>query len=130
MSPPASTISGTAELSGLSYHLGRWSTTTEFDPLQASATLQVTHGMRVTGVDTPPPLITLRRERLLDQEWIVTNMRALGTTRTFEGILAGCLEILSPIVERITEYRTGPDLQEASALLSTFARAEDLLTFP
>ncbi|HZV06605.1 MAG TPA: adenylate/guanylate cyclase domain-containing protein [Gemmataceae bacterium] len=33
-------------------------------------------------------------------------------------------DILSPIADRITEFRTGPDFQEAAALLSTFARAK------
>jgi SAM-dependent methyltransferase len=48
----------------------------------------VTHGMRVTGVDSSPSLISLCRERLPGQEWIVADMRGVRLGRTFEGILA------------------------------------------
>jgi len=42
------------------------------------------------------------------------------------GDVAGARDLLSPITENISEYRGGPDFQEASALLSTLAgeRAE------
>ena len=48
----------------------------------------VTHGIRVTGVDSSPSLIALCRERLPDQEWIVADMRGFRHARTFYGIVA------------------------------------------
>ena len=52
------------------------------------ATNLAAHGMRVTGVDSSPNLIALCRERLPNQEWLVADMRRLGLTRSFDGILA------------------------------------------
>jgi SAM-dependent methyltransferase len=46
------------------------------------------HGMHVTGVDSSSDLIALCRDRLPDQEWIVSDMRGLQLGRTFDGILA------------------------------------------
>jgi SAM-dependent methyltransferase len=48
----------------------------------------VTHGLRVTGVDSSPTLISLCRSRLPDQEWIVADMRNVSLARSFNGILA------------------------------------------
>jgi SAM-dependent methyltransferase len=45
-------------------------------------------GMRVTGVDTSPTLISLCRERMPEQEWIVADMRSLALGRRFDGVLA------------------------------------------
>jgi SAM-dependent methyltransferase len=45
-------------------------------------------GMRVTGVDASPTMISLSRERLPDHEWIVADMRGLALGRRFDGILA------------------------------------------
>jgi SAM-dependent methyltransferase len=45
-------------------------------------------GLHVTGVDTSPTLISLCRERLPDQEWLVADMRLLQLERKFDGILA------------------------------------------
>jgi SAM-dependent methyltransferase len=45
-------------------------------------------GLRVTGVDTSPTLVSLCRERMPDQEWIVRDMRTLSLGRTFDGVLA------------------------------------------
>ncbi|MBD5633750.1 MAG: class I SAM-dependent methyltransferase [Candidatus Eremiobacteraeota bacterium] len=45
-------------------------------------------GLRITGIDTSPSLITLCRERMPDQEWIVADMRSLSLGRRFDGILA------------------------------------------
>jgi SAM-dependent methyltransferase len=45
-------------------------------------------GLRVTGVDSSPTMISLCRERLPDQEWIVADMRQLALGRCFDGILA------------------------------------------
>jgi SAM-dependent methyltransferase len=45
-------------------------------------------GLRVTGVDSSPTMISLCRERLPDQEWIVGDMRRLALDRHFDGILA------------------------------------------
>ncbi len=48
----------------------------------------VGHGLRVTGVDSSPTLISLSRSRLPDQDWVVADMRALSLGRTFDGVLA------------------------------------------
>jgi SAM-dependent methyltransferase len=45
-------------------------------------------GLRVTGVDASPTLISLCKERLPDQEWIVADMRSLALSRKFDGVLA------------------------------------------
>ena len=48
----------------------------------------VVSGMRVTGIDASPTLISLCRARLPAQEWISTDMRRLRLGRRFDGILA------------------------------------------
>ena len=48
----------------------------------------VANGFRVTGVDSSPTLISLCRNRMPDQEWIVGDMRFLALSRRFQGILA------------------------------------------
>jgi SAM-dependent methyltransferase len=48
----------------------------------------VAHALGVTGVDSSPTLISLCRNRLPEQEWIVADMRSLSLGRTFEGLLA------------------------------------------
>ena len=48
----------------------------------------VAHGFHVTGVDASPTLISLCRERLPGEEWLVADMRSLGLDRRFGGILA------------------------------------------
>ena len=45
-------------------------------------------GLRVTGIDASPTLVSLCRERLPDQEWIVADMRSLQLGRRFAGVLA------------------------------------------
>jgi SAM-dependent methyltransferase len=45
-------------------------------------------GRHVIGVDTSPTLVSLCRERLPDQEWIVADMRSLSLGRRFDGVLA------------------------------------------
>ena len=45
-------------------------------------------GLRVTGIDAAPTLISLCRERLPDHEWIVADMRALRLGRRFAGVIA------------------------------------------
>jgi predicted TPR repeat methyltransferase len=45
-------------------------------------------GMRVTGIDASPTMISLCRSRLPDHEWIVADMRTLSLGRRFGGILA------------------------------------------
>jgi SAM-dependent methyltransferase len=45
-------------------------------------------GLRVTGVDSSPTLLSLCRERMPDQEWIVGDMRSVSLGRKFDGILA------------------------------------------
>jgi cyclopropane fatty-acyl-phospholipid synthase-like methyltransferase len=45
-------------------------------------------GLRVTGVDSSPAMISFCRTRLPDQEWIVADMRKLALGRRFDGILA------------------------------------------
>jgi SAM-dependent methyltransferase len=48
----------------------------------------VAHGLRVTGVDSSPTMISFCRDRLPDQEWMVADMRQLALGRRFDGILA------------------------------------------
>jgi len=45
-------------------------------------------GLRVTGVDSSPTMISLCRSRLPDHAWIVADMRDLSLARRFDGILA------------------------------------------
>ena len=46
------------------------------------------HGLRVTGVDSSPTLISLCRARMPDQRWLVADMRSLSLGRHFQGVLA------------------------------------------
>jgi SAM-dependent methyltransferase len=48
----------------------------------------VSHGFHVTGIDGSPTLISLCRNRMPDQEWIIADMRCLALGRRFGGILA------------------------------------------
>ena len=48
----------------------------------------VAEGVRVTGVDSSPTLISLCQTRMPEQEWIVGDMRSLALGRQFDGILA------------------------------------------
>lgn len=52
------------------------------------AQYMVDGGFRVTGVDSSPTLISLCRERLPDQAWLVADMRSLPLARRFDGVLA------------------------------------------
>jgi predicted TPR repeat methyltransferase len=52
------------------------------------ATNLVARGHRVTGVDSSTTLISLCRDRLPEQEWIVADMRSLSLGRRFDGVLA------------------------------------------
>src|SRR6201995_5723936 len=45
-------------------------------------------GFHVTGVDSSATLISLCRERMPDQEWIVADMRSLALDRRFGAVLA------------------------------------------
>src|SRR5580693_6317704 len=45
-------------------------------------------GFHVTGVDSSPTLISLRRQRLPDHEWLIADMRSLQLPRQFDGVLA------------------------------------------
>jgi SAM-dependent methyltransferase len=45
-------------------------------------------GLRVTGVDSSPTMISLCLDRLPDHEWIVADMRGLSLGRRFLAILA------------------------------------------
>lgn len=45
-------------------------------------------GLRVTGVDSSPTMISMCREHLPHHEWIVGDMRNLALGRSFDGILA------------------------------------------
>lgn len=45
-------------------------------------------GLRVTGVDSSPTMISLCRRRLPGHEWIVADMRKLSLGRRFAGVLA------------------------------------------
>lgn len=46
------------------------------------------HGLKITGVDLSPTFISLCRERLPEQEWILADMRKLSLDRRFDGMLA------------------------------------------
>jgi SAM-dependent methyltransferase len=48
----------------------------------------VESGLLVTGVDASPTLISLCRERMPAQEWIVGDVRTLSLGRKFDGVLA------------------------------------------
>lgn len=48
----------------------------------------VEHGHRITGVDASPPMIALCRQRMPDQEWLVSDMRRVALGRRFDGVLA------------------------------------------
>jgi SAM-dependent methyltransferase len=48
----------------------------------------VTHGVHVTGVDSSPTMISLCRERMPDQRWVLADMRSLSLGRRFEGVPA------------------------------------------
>jgi SAM-dependent methyltransferase len=52
------------------------------------ARYMVANGLRVMGIDSSPTLISLCRQRMRDQEWMVQDMRSLQLARRFEGILA------------------------------------------
>jgi trans-aconitate methyltransferase len=46
------------------------------------------HGLRVTGVDSSPTLVSLCRVRMPEGEWIAADMRTLSLGRTFVAMLA------------------------------------------
>lgn len=48
----------------------------------------IENGFNVTGVDSSPTMISLCKERLPDQEWIIADMRSLALGKRFDGILA------------------------------------------
>jgi 2-polyprenyl-3-methyl-5-hydroxy-6-metoxy-1,4-benzoquinol methylase len=45
-------------------------------------------GLKITGVDASPTLISLCRSRLPKHEWVVADMRSLSLGKTFDGVLA------------------------------------------
>ncbi len=45
-------------------------------------------GLRITGVDASSTLISLCRDRMPEQEWIIADMRSLSLGKRFNGILA------------------------------------------
>jgi trans-aconitate methyltransferase len=46
------------------------------------------HGLKVTGVDAAPTLISLCKERMPAQRWVVCDMRTLALGARFDGVLA------------------------------------------
>jgi SAM-dependent methyltransferase len=75
------------------------------------AKYMVEHGLHVTGVDTSPTLISLCRQRLPGQEWLVKDMRSLQLSRRFDGVLAWDSFFLPTAVETPsweTGYTTTP----------------------
>ena len=46
------------------------------------------HGLKVTGIDSSPTLISLCRERLPGHHWIVGDMRAPPVRERYDGVLA------------------------------------------
>jgi trans-aconitate methyltransferase len=55
------------------------------DPVATSLTA---HGLKVTGVDASPTLISLCCERMPDQRWVLGDMRKLALGKRFDGVLA------------------------------------------
>jgi 2-polyprenyl-3-methyl-5-hydroxy-6-metoxy-1,4-benzoquinol methylase len=49
------------------------------------ATSMADRGLRITGVDASPPLVSLCRQRLPDHEWLVGDVRLLRYPRRFDG---------------------------------------------
>lgn len=70
--------------------LGRGSTVLDLGcgPGRPVAQHLAEQGLRVTGVDASPTMISLCRERLPDHDWIVADMRGLTLGQRFDGILA------------------------------------------
>jgi len=48
----------------------------------------ITRGLQITGVDTAPTLISLCRNRMPDQQWVLADMRSVSLGRRFNGVLA------------------------------------------
>jgi predicted TPR repeat methyltransferase len=48
----------------------------------------IERGLRLTGVDASPAMISLCRDRPPDYEWIVADMRTLSLGRRFDAIFA------------------------------------------
>lgn len=48
----------------------------------------VERGLRITGVDASPTLVSLCRDRMPHHEWLVGDMRVLSLDQTFDGIVA------------------------------------------
>lgn len=48
----------------------------------------IAKGIRMTGVDASPTLITICQSRFPDQQWITSDMRRLSLDQRFHGILA------------------------------------------
>jgi hypothetical protein len=85
-------------------------------------------GLRVTGVDASPTMISLCQSRLPDHEWMMADMRRLSLRRRFDGILAwdsffhldhgDQRQMFKVFAEHSTEravlmFNTGPELGEA-----------------
>ena len=45
-------------------------------------------GLHVTGVDASPTMISICRERLPNQDWVIADMRSLALGGPFDGVLA------------------------------------------
>ena len=48
----------------------------------------VRNGLRVTGIDASPTLISICRSRMPEQEWQVADMHSVALGKRFDGILA------------------------------------------
>src|SRR5215470_12419348 len=55
------------------------------DPVASS---MIARGLRLTGVDSSPTLISLCRSRMPDQQWVLADMRSVSLGRRFDGVLA------------------------------------------
>jgi trans-aconitate methyltransferase len=55
---------------------------------QPVAAALAAHGFRVTGVDSSPTMVSLCRNRLPDQQWVLADMRTLSLGSRFDGVLA------------------------------------------
>lgn len=52
------------------------------------ATALAAHGLKITGVDASPTMISMCRERMPEQRWIVADMRTLALGARFDAVLA------------------------------------------
>lgn len=75
------------------------------------------HGHRITGVDASPAMISICRDRMPEQEWIVSDMRVVGLNRDFDGILAWDSFFFLPPEDQQNIFKLFADHAACGALL-------------